>query len=1315
MRTAAQACWPPRQSLLTTIRAAIATVSTPNIGTPITVTKYSKTEPQRRSRRDLVVTDEDGGTSLLATQTIAVDNDELLRLPPFEGTPITVTATATEQVRTTPFATNSGVDLTNFVFTPDDNGSYEIQLVVTDEDGGSSTLQAQTITVDNDDPVFNTGADETLVPADAGLLTRLLTFTDLGVLDTHTVDIDFGDGNTSAITNATSPFTISNTYAADGNYLVAVTITDKDLGSTTDSFTVSVDVNDPPVAVDDVVTTDQDTNIVINVLADNGNGADSDDENNIDDTLTTLVGSTPVSGDLVNNGDGTFTFDPNGDFDYLAVGEDDVVNFEYQIVDAFGETSQASVTITVSGKNDAPVADNLSGMVNEDGPTTTVTADFDDVDASDTHTYGVNTSGTIGLVTNNGDGTFTYDPNGQFDSLGTGDSATDTFQYIVTDSAGESSTASVTITIEGQDGNAALESQSYTLEAEDFHISGFRAVHSTTASNNEIVRLNNFGRHDDIRTFFDGESGTYDVSIFIQDENDGQSDVTLEINHQFVGGFQLDQDSDGPGDDNGTFSEFIIPNVTINDGDKIAVFVDGDGNEYGRIDKVVLTGEDKLVRDTTPFTDVVDELFSSGADDWTNPQTEMDLSGNEYLGGFGRTSNHIDTAKMFSIREGTEQATIEFDFLEIDSWDNEEFSIFVNGQEIELGRFRHWVDEGATNFNAGNGISVEKDAAVDISGYGRNSGSSAFLNDNLHRFRVTVDDPGEVLQIGFGADLSGNANNESWGVDNLRLTTDGNRIVGDPFTESVDNDDFSGGAADWSDPQTDADNSGNAYLGGFGKNSGIDTQRIYELPKDTEKVTINFDFLEIDSWDNEKFRVIINDQIVELGRFRWNRDEVGEAFEVGNGIWVQKSAAVDISGIGFNRSSSAWNNDNLHHFTIIVTEPGSHLKLGFDSSLNASSDNESWGVDNLSIDADGVDLLLDLDFDVVVADENFDGGNAAGWEQLISGNGRIDYTGDALELDGHNDYGFIPANTSHDLTDGSVKLTFNADSVHGRNGIFSRDSRNFDGGGHLTMWVENKRVKVRLQSTNQSFTITSSVQVSRHTDYEVQLDFGAGGMNLYLDGNLVGTNSYTGGITGNSEPIVLGASQWRSDDGVANIVEDFFNGTLSNFALEDSSGNDVSNFAGSGLDYLGGFGDTDDDIVARKTFDLPVDTTRAQIEFDFLEIDSWDNEQFLIEINGQVYDLGRYRWQNDEDAETYFLAPNIFVEKSAAVDISGFGTSGSSSRHNDNLHHFRITIENPTESLTIGFGSTLNSDSSNESWGVDNLTVRALGDELTLD
>jgi Bacterial cadherin-like domain len=57
-----------------------------------------------------------------------------------------------------------------------------------------------------------------------------------------------------------------------------------------------------------------------------------------------------------------------------------------------------------------------------------VLANDSDVDTNDILTVtAINTTGTLGLVTNNGDGTFGYDPNGVFDGLATGQTATDRF------------------------------------------------------------------------------------------------------------------------------------------------------------------------------------------------------------------------------------------------------------------------------------------------------------------------------------------------------------------------------------------------------------------------------------------------------------------------------------------------------------------------------------------------------------------------------------------------------------------------------------------------------------------------------------------------------------------------------------------------------------------------------------------------------------------------------------------------------------------------------------------------------------------------
>ncbi|OZO45576.1 hypothetical protein CGU37_28745, partial [Pseudomonas fluorescens] len=59
----------------------------------------------------------------------------------------------------------------------------------------------------------------------------------------------------------------------------------------------------------------------------------------------------------------------------------------------------------------------FASVMHDPTDTVTVAADFSDVDASDTHTFSVDTTGTVGQVTDNGDGTFTYDANGAFEAL----------------------------------------------------------------------------------------------------------------------------------------------------------------------------------------------------------------------------------------------------------------------------------------------------------------------------------------------------------------------------------------------------------------------------------------------------------------------------------------------------------------------------------------------------------------------------------------------------------------------------------------------------------------------------------------------------------------------------------------------------------------------------------------------------------------------------------------------------------------------------------------------------------------------------------
>ncbi len=207
-----------------------------------------------------------------------------------------------------------------------------------------------------------------------------------------------------------------------------------------DTATVTVTVSDtdrPPVANDDNASTTEDTAVTIDVAAN-----DTDPDGNLDPTSanTTCPGCTvPSNGGLVNNADGSFEYTPNPGFN----GPD---SFVYEICDTDPTCDTAVVSITVTPTNDPPFATTDSASTPED---TAVTID---VAANDTDPDGnldlasANTTcpgcavPADGALTDNGDGSFTYTPNLDFNG-------TDGFVYEICDTLGACDTAAVSITV----------------------------------------------------------------------------------------------------------------------------------------------------------------------------------------------------------------------------------------------------------------------------------------------------------------------------------------------------------------------------------------------------------------------------------------------------------------------------------------------------------------------------------------------------------------------------------------------------------------------------------------------------------------------------------------------------------------------------------------------------------------------------------------------------------------------------------------------------------------------------------------------------
>ena len=160
------------------------------------------------------------------------------------------------------------------------------------------------------------------------------------------------------------------TLAADGgfSYTAGAALDALALGETaTDSFTYSVTavggaadsaavlvtvsgLNDAPTANPDAADAGENEVVALDLL-----GNDTDIDNGA--VLSIVAASTPAGqGSALVNGNLVY-FDPGADFDHLALGQTATVVLDYVIRDEHGALAASTATITVTGENDAPLAE----------------------------------------------------------------------------------------------------------------------------------------------------------------------------------------------------------------------------------------------------------------------------------------------------------------------------------------------------------------------------------------------------------------------------------------------------------------------------------------------------------------------------------------------------------------------------------------------------------------------------------------------------------------------------------------------------------------------------------------------------------------------------------------------------------------------------------------------------------------------------------------------------------------------------------------------------------------------------------------------
>jgi len=211
--------------------------------------------------------------------------------------------------------------------------------------------------------------------------------------------------------------------------------------------TGDVDGNDAPIAQALSVSVGENGTLTGEQAKVTATDADTEENKVTTTVLTYSLESGPAKGTLTFNADGSFTYDPAGAFESLGVGASENVTFTYTVSDGLLSDTQ-TVTITVTGANDGPVAV-TAAITGDEDTTLTGTLAATDVDAGDTLTFAVAAAPAKGLLTINANGGYSFNANGQFDGLDTGETEVVNFTYSVTDLAGESVQKVATITVTG--------------------------------------------------------------------------------------------------------------------------------------------------------------------------------------------------------------------------------------------------------------------------------------------------------------------------------------------------------------------------------------------------------------------------------------------------------------------------------------------------------------------------------------------------------------------------------------------------------------------------------------------------------------------------------------------------------------------------------------------------------------------------------------------------------------------------------------------------------------------------------------------------
>lgn len=262
------------------------------------------------------------------------------------------------------------------------------------------------------------------------------------------IDVDAAEGGTAVVDTAAGGirFTPAANYHGPASFIYTVIDGRGGSAQATASFTITSVDDLPQVTTPVTVTLDEDTAATGQVQATDADGDDL--------SYAVKQGSGPAHGQVTIDADtGAWSYTPAGDYN----GAD---SFTVLVSDG-DDVVEAVVNLDIDPVNDAPVAVDDLGSVGEDevklfdlvGNDTDIEdgrpilVGFDVTDVAGITLPAAQAEAAFSIE----NGQLKFAPDGLFDDLAAGQSATVTISYTVADSAGLQSTAEFVLTVEGQD------------------------------------------------------------------------------------------------------------------------------------------------------------------------------------------------------------------------------------------------------------------------------------------------------------------------------------------------------------------------------------------------------------------------------------------------------------------------------------------------------------------------------------------------------------------------------------------------------------------------------------------------------------------------------------------------------------------------------------------------------------------------------------------------------------------------------------------------------------------------------------------------